>query len=308
MLIHRTAIVHPEAELGVDVQVGAYSVIGPGVAIGAGTIIDSHVVVDRNTRIGANCRVHSHAVVGGDPQDKSFKPGHLAFLEIGDRNVIREFVTISRGCHSGDKTTRVGSDCLLMAGVHIAHDCQVGNFVTMANLATLAGHVTVEDRVTMGGLSAVHQFVRIGKLCMVGGTAGIMADVAPFCMVQGAPPATVRGLNLVGLQRNGVDSDTQRALKQCFRLFLRRGMTRENAVAEIKASVKLHPEVEHFLNFISVASKRGYAKAEGDAPPPLQVMGASAGASAGLEPGAEHPASANPMLGSAAEGLRLSGS
>jgi UDP-N-acetylglucosamine acyltransferase len=274
MLIHRTAIVHPEAELGVDVQVGAYSVIGPGVTIGAGTIIDSHVVVDRNTRIGSNCRIHSHAVVGGDPQDKSFKPGHLAFLEIGDRNTIREMVTINRGCHSADKTTRLGSDCLLMTGVHIAHDCQVGSFVTMANLATLAGHVVVEDRVTMGGLSAVHQFVRIGKLCMVGGTAGIMADVPPFCMVQGAPPATVRGLNLVGLSRNGVDSDTQRALKQCFRLFLRRGMTRENAIAEIKASVTMYPEVQHFLNYISVSSRRGYAKAEGDAPPPLQLAAA----------------------------------
>jgi UDP-N-acetylglucosamine acyltransferase len=168
---------------------------------------------------------------------------------------------------------------MLLGGVHIAHDCQVGNFVTMANLATLAGHVTIEDRVTMGGLSAVHQFVRIGKLCMVGGTAGIMADIAPFCMVQGAPPATVRGLNLIGLQRNGVDSDTQRALKQCFRLFLRRGMTRDNAVAEIKASVTPFPEVQHFLNFISVASRRGYAKAEGDAPPPLQVVAGSASAS-----------------------------
>jgi UDP-N-acetylglucosamine acyltransferase len=301
MLIHRTAIVHPEAELGVDVQVGAYSVIGPGCSIGPGTIIDSHVVVDRNTRIGSHCRVHSHAVVGGDPQDRSFKPGMLAFLEIGDRTVVREFVTLNRGCHSADKTTRVGSDCLLMTGVHIAHDCQVGNFVTMANCATLAGHVVVGDRVTMGGLSAVHQFVRIGKLCMIGGTAGIMQDIPPFCMAQGAPPATIRGLNLVGLSRNGVDSDTQRALKQCFRLFLRRGMTRENAIAEIRASVAPSDWVREFVDFIDLASRRGYARAEGGDGPRLSVVGEGAASGA---PAAGGSASAKPDVEPDQGGIR----
>jgi UDP-N-acetylglucosamine acyltransferase len=160
----------------------------------------------------------------------------------------------------------------------------------MANLATLAGHVTIGDRVNMGGLCAVHQFVRIGALCMVGGTAAIMADVPPFCMVQGSPPATIRGLNLVGLQRNGVDSDTQRALKQCFRLFLRRGMTRENAIAEIKASVPAYPAVLEFVEFISVASRRGYARAEERIPAPgLQVVGESASAAA-VPPPMELPA------------------
>lgn len=283
MLIHRSAIVHHEAQLGDDVQVGAYAVIGPGCLIGPGTIIDSHVVVDRNTRIGAGCRIHSHAVVGGDPQDRSFKPGMQAFCEVGDRCIIREYVTINRGCHSEDRTTRVGSDCLLMTGVHIAHDCRVGSFVTMANCATLAGHVEIGERVTMGGLSAVHQFVRIGRLCMIGGTAGVMQDIPPFCMAQGAPPASVRGLNLVGLSRNGIDSDTQRALKQCFRLFLRRGMTRENAIAEIQASVRPSDAVREFVDFISIASKRGYARAEVRDEPRLQVLKPDGNPAAGAE-------------------------
>jgi UDP-N-acetylglucosamine acyltransferase len=274
MLIHRTAVVHPEAELGPDVEIGAYSVVGPGVNIGAGTILESHVVITRNSRIGAGCHFHSQVVVGGDPQDRSYKPSMACFCEVGDRTVLREFVTVNRGIHTADRTTRLGSDCLLMTGSHIAHDCQVGNFVTMANLATLAGHVTVGDKVTMGGLCAVHQFVRIGALCMVGGTAAIMADVPPFCMVQGSPPATIRGLNLIGMQRNDIDSDTQRALKQCFRLFLRRGMTRENAIAEIKASVPAYPAVQQFVDFISVTSRRGYAKAEDRTPAlSLQVVG-----------------------------------
>ncbi|MCH7472677.1 acyl-ACP--UDP-N-acetylglucosamine O-acyltransferase, partial [bacterium] len=202
MSIHATAMVHPDARLGPDVSVGAYAIIGPGVAVGRGTAIESHAVIDQNTRIGEDCHIYSHAVIGSDSQDLKYA-GEPTYLEVGDRTVLREYVTLNRGSREGS-VTRVGSDCMLMTGVHIAHDCQLGDHVVMANLATLAGHITVGDGVVIGGLAAFHQFLRVGQLAMVGGTAGVMQDVPPYCMVQGAPPATVRALNLVGLARAGV--------------------------------------------------------------------------------------------------------
>jgi UDP-N-acetylglucosamine acyltransferase len=258
MMIHRTAIVHPEAQLEIDVRVGAYSSIGPGVAIGRGTVIESHVVIDCNTRVGEACHIFPHAIIGTDPQDLSYK-GEPSFVEVGDRTVVREFVTVNRGAHD-QRITRVGSDCLLMTGVHIAHDCQVGDKVIMANLVTLGGHLVVEDGAVIGGLAAFHQFVRVGRQAMVGGTAGVMQDVPPYCMAQGAPPATVRGLNVVGLKRAGISDDRMAALKQAFRLMFRRGMTKENALAEIQASVPKTPEVQNFVAFISADSRRGICR------------------------------------------------
>jgi len=285
-MIHRTAIIHPEAYLEADVEVGPYSVLGPGVMIGTGCQIGSHVVIERNTRIGKGCRIYSHAVLGGDPQDLSYK-GEPTYCEIGERNVLREHVTVSRGCH-GEGITRIGNECMLMAGVHVAHDCQVGSNVIMANLATLAGHVTVDDRVVIGGLAAFHQFVRVGRQAMVGGTAGVMQDVPPYCTVQGAPPATVRGLNLVGLKRGGVDEKGITALKHAFRLMFRRGMLKENAVAEIEASVDKTLEVRRFIEFIRQPSKRGICKASDDrfsviGNPPPSASGAGEAGSASLE-------------------------
>lgn len=281
-MIHRTANIHPEAYLEPDVEIGPYAVIGPGVMLGRGCIIGSHVVIERNTRLGAGCRVYSHAVLGGDPQDRSYK-GEPTYLEIGERNDFREFVTVSRGCH-GEGITRIGSDCMLMAGVHVAHDCQLGSNIVMANLATLAGHVRVEDRVTIGGLAAFHQFVRVGRLAMVGGTAGVMQDIPPFCMVQGAPPATVRGLNLVGLKRSGVDPRGISALKHAFRLMFRRGMLKEHAVAEIEQSVEKTLEVRHFLEFVRQPSKRGICKAASDEGISVLPEGQDATAAARPEP------------------------
>ncbi len=260
MHIHPTAVVHPSARLGEGVVLGPYSIVGPGVSIGAGTVLDAHATVESNARIGANCRVHSHAVIAGPPQDLKYD-GAPSYVEIGDRTSLREFVTINRGSREGF-VTRVGSDCLLMTGVHVAHDCQIGNNVVMANLATLAGHVHVEDRVTIGGLAAFHQFVRVGRLAMVGGTAGVMQDVPPYCMVQGSPPATVRGLNRVGLMRNGCTEQGFMGLKQAFRLMFRRGMTKENAIGEIEASVGKTPEVMHFLDWLKAESRRGIMKGE----------------------------------------------
>jgi len=270
MMIHRTAVVHPDAQLDVDVQVGAYTVIGPSVFVGRGTVIASHVVIGRNVRIGAENRISSHVVIGTEAQDMSYK-GAPSYVEIGDGNQFREFVTVNRGAH-GEAVTRVGSRCLLMTGAHIAHDCVVGDGVIMANLATLGGHVTVGDRVVVGGLAAMHQFVRVGRMAMVGGTAGVTQDVPPYCIVQGTPPATVRGLNAVGLKRNGISSEGMNALKAAYRLVFRRGMTKENAIAEIEASVSRTEEVRHFLEFLKHASRRGVSRAERIEQPGLRVL------------------------------------
>lgn len=257
-MIHRTAIVHPDAQLDVDVQIGAYATVGPGVSIGRGTIVGNHSLIERNTRIGEKNRIGAFVTLGTDPQDLSFK-GQPTYLEIGDNNTIREYTNINRGAH-GEGVTRIGSNNLIMACIHVAHDCQLGNNIIMANLATLAGHITVGDRAVIGGLAAFHQFVRIGTMAMVGGTAGVMQDVPPYCMVQGAPPASVRGLNLVGLKRSGVTQEDINQLKSAYRLYFRRGMSRENALAEIRESVKATPEVRTFAEFLGADSKRGICK------------------------------------------------
>jgi len=258
--IHRTAIVHQDARIEQGVSIGPYCVIGPNVFIGTGTVLESHVHVVQDTRIGEGCHIYSHAVLGSGPQDLHYD-GSPTYVEVGDRCQLREYVTINRGSFEGS-VTRVGSDCMLMTGVHLAHDCKVGNRVIMANCATLAGHVTVDDRAVIGGLAAFHQFCRVGRLAMVGGTAGVMQDVPPFCMIQGSPPATLRGLNRIGMMRNGATEQSFIAVKQAYRLMFRRGMTKENALAEIEDSVAKTPEVMAFIEFLKVPSKRGIAKGE----------------------------------------------
>ena len=258
--IHRTAIVHQDARIAADVTVGPYCTIGPNVFIGTGTVLESHVHIERDTRIGEGCHIFSHAVLGSDPQDLKYD-GAPTFAEVGDRCVVREFVTINRGSFEGS-VTRVGEGSMLMTGVHLAHDCSVGSRVVMANCATLAGFVTIGDRAVIGGLAAFHQFTRVGRLAMVGGTAGVTQDVPPYCMVQGSPPATLRGLNRIGMVRNGATEASFIAVKQAYRLMFRRGMTKENALAEIEASVPKTPEVMHFIEFLKAPSKRGIAKGE----------------------------------------------
>lgn len=267
--VHRSAIVHEDAVLADDVRVGPYAVIGPSVRIGKGTGIHSHVVIECNTRLGADCVVKPHAVIGSVAQDFGYG-GQPAFVEIGDRNVIGEFVMISRGSH-GRRTTSIGDDNLIMSGAHIAHDCRIGNHVILSNYTQIAGHIEIGDHAVIGGLAAFHQFCRIGTLSMVGGTAGVMQDVPPYCMVQGGPPATVRGLNRIGVQRAGVSEESQTALKHAFRLLFRRGMSRENALDEIERLVVLTPEVKHFVQFCRGPSKRGICKPEPSAP--LGVVG-----------------------------------
>lgn len=260
MRIHTTAIVHQSAVISDGASIGPYVYIGSGVHIGRDTELGSHVVIEGNTRIGAECVIKPHAVLGSAAQDLSYH-GEPAFLEIGDRNILGEFVMISCGSH-GERITSVGSDNLIMSGVHIAHDCRIGNHCIISNYAQLAGHLAVEDHAVIGGMAAFHQFCRIGTLSMVGGTAGVMQDVPPYCMVQGAPPATVRGLNRIGMQRAGISQDSIIAMKHAFRLMFMHRMLKQHAIAEIENLVEMTPEVRYFVAFLGANSKRGICKAD----------------------------------------------
>lgn len=271
--IHSTAVIDPSASIGSGVFIGPYCIVGPDVAIGDRTELASHVVIERSTRIGMDCKISSHSVLGSDAQDLSYKGGP-AFLTIGDRNTFREYCIFNRGAHGDAPLTRVGSDNFFMSGVHVAHDCIIGSSTIMANHATFGGHCIVEDKVVVGGLAAFHQFTRVGTMSMIGGNAAVHSDIPPYAMAAGATSATLRGLNMVGLRRNGVTAESQRAIKQAYRLMFRRGMTRENAIAEIRASVATTPEIMHFLKFVDVQSKRGLASAEAPkAPSDLKVVG-----------------------------------
>lgn len=216
--IHPTAIIDPKADIGNDVKIGPYCVVGPNVQLGDNVELKSHVVIDGYTILGDNCRVFPFASLGHAPQDLKYR-GEASQLIIGKNNTIREHVTMNPGTESGAMKTIIGDDGLYMVGVHVAHDCVVGNRVIMANNATLAGHVQVGDHVLLGGLSAVHQFVRIGSFAVIGGMSGVESDVIPYGRVKGER-AHLAGLNLVGLERGGFDKDTiktlQKAMKQLF--------------------------------------------------------------------------------------------
>lgn len=233
MLIHRTAVVHPDAEIAPGVEIGAYSIIGKKVRVGAETIISSHVTIGENTEIGARCRISSHAVIGSEPQDLRYK-GQETFCSVGEGTQLREFVTINRGSKEGS-TTRVGKDCMLMTGVHIAHDCQIGDRVVMANLATLGGHCHVGDGAIFGGQSVAHQFVRVGKIAMIGGTSGLMQDVPPFMMAFGHAPAKIVNINHVGIKRAGFTNDDRAELRECYRLLYRNGFNLSDALEKIES-------------------------------------------------------------------------
>ncbi len=213
--IHPTAIVSSGAKLGADVQVGPYAVIEDDVEIGAGSVIGPHVVIHSHTRIGERNRIHAHAILGDTPQHLAFKPEDSTFLEIGDDNIIREAVTLHRAYHTGE-TTRIGSNCFLMAGSHVGHDSIVGNHVIITNGTSVGGHVTVGDRTVLGGNIGVHQFVRIGPYVMVGAQTMIRKDVLPYSMLAGEPARHYR-LNSIGLRRNGIGGDKYKALEQAFR-------------------------------------------------------------------------------------------
>ncbi|ALL13421.1 acyl-ACP--UDP-N-acetylglucosamine O-acyltransferase [Caulobacter henricii] len=252
--IHPTALVAPGAELGADVEIGPFCTVGPKVRLGDGVRLISHVVIDGATSIGSECTVYPFAVLGAPPQHLAHK-GEDTRLEIGDRNLIREHVTMQTGTVGGGGVTRVGSDSLYMVGAHVAHDCIVGDRVTFANSATLGGHVTVDDYVFMGGLCAVHQFSRIGRYAFVGGGGIVTKDVIPYGSVWGNH-AHLEGLNLVGLKRRGFSREAINALRAAYRLlFADEGTFQERLedVAEIHAS---NAEVMEIVNFIRSDNNR----------------------------------------------------
>ena len=232
MRAHPTAVVDPRARLADDVEIGPYSVVGPDVTLGPGCVAENHVTLTGHTTIGANCHVHSGAVIGGVPQDLKYK-GEETELIIGDGNIIREFVTINTGTAGGGGKTVIGDDNLLMAYVHVAHDCILGSHIVLANVATLGGHIRVEDGARISGLAAVHHFVTIGRLAFVGGCAGVVRDVPPFMMVAGNP-ARVRGLNLEGLKRLGIDREELAGLKDAYRLLYRSDLNRSQAIEDLR--------------------------------------------------------------------------
>jgi UDP-N-acetylglucosamine acyltransferase len=256
LLIHPTAIVHPNAQLGEGVSVGPFSIIEANVVIGARTKIGARVSIEGYTTIGEDNEVFSNAVLGSLTQDKKYKGGKT-FLKIGDRNKIREFVTMNPGTDEGTETI-VGSDNLIMAYAHIAHNCLIGSNVIIANAGTLAGHVIVEDRAVIGGLCGVHQFVRIGYMSIMGGSSKASQDVPPFVMVDGHP-AKAFGLNTVGLERAEVSSEERLNLKRAFKVIFRSKLSTKNAIVKIKEELPSTPAISRVVTFLE-ASERGICK------------------------------------------------
>ncbi|MBV8681715.1 MAG: acyl-ACP--UDP-N-acetylglucosamine O-acyltransferase [Caulobacteraceae bacterium] len=252
--IHATAIVDREANLGPDVEIGPYCIVGAGVTIGARTRLQSHVVLEGATQIGEDCVIHPFASLGAPPQSKGYR-GEPTRLVVGDRNIIREHVTMHRGTATGRGVTTVGSDGFFMAGVHIGHDCIVGNDVTMANTATLGGHVVVEDCVGIGGLAAAHQFTRIGRHAFVGGMAGVNNDVIPFGNVWGNH-AHLEGLNLVGLKRRGFSREVINTLRGAYRMLFAEEGTFQERLEDTAAAYAQSPEVMEIITFIRADANR----------------------------------------------------
>jgi UDP-N-acetylglucosamine acyltransferase len=257
MAIHQTAVVDPTAQLDSSVEIGPYAVIGADVKIDADTVVQAHGVVNGPTTIGRRNLIGSFATVGGAPQDISYK-GEPTELIVGDDNQIREYASIHRGTPGGAGKTVIGSNCLLMAYIHIAHDCQIGDHVIMANVATLAGHVQVGERAAIGGLVAVHQFCRIGALSYIGGVSGIGHDVPPYVIVAGIRDRTrVSGINKVGLRRNGFPREVIQNLDAIFRIIYRSpNLLLKDALDMARREYPDCPEVQHMVDFFE-SSKRG---------------------------------------------------
>ena len=255
--IHETALVSPGATIGKNCTIGPYSTIGSGVHLGDGVQIDSHVVLDGDTFIGESTHVYPFVSIGLAPQDLKYN-GEKTATEIGKRNQIREFVTIHRGTAGGGGLTRIGDDNLLMAQAHIAHDCQIGNQVIMANAATLAGHVEIADRANIGAYSGVHQFCRIGYEAFVGGYSVVVKDAMPFATIQGNH-AKCYGLNSVGARRRGYSKEVIRDLNHAFHLLLTAKLNTTQALERIKEEIKNSAEVDLLVDFIET-SKRGVVK------------------------------------------------
>ncbi|HEY4439231.1 MAG TPA: acyl-ACP--UDP-N-acetylglucosamine O-acyltransferase [Candidatus Elarobacter sp.] len=256
-MIHPSSIVHPNANLARTAEVGPYCVVGEHVTINAGAKLLAHVVVNGRTTIGADAVIHPFCSIGAPSQDRKAEDDEIAFTTIGERTVIREYVSIHRGT-GPNSVTSVGNDSLLLAYVHVAHNCRIGNFVTMSNLAQLAGQVQVDDYAGIGGMAGVHQGVRVGKYAFVGGYTKIGRDVPPYFLTDGNPPA-VYGLNTVGLRRHGFSRDVLAELKEAYKILYRSERNVSQAIAALRETVQTD-EGRELLAFLEADSERGILK------------------------------------------------
>jgi UDP-N-acetylglucosamine acyltransferase len=257
-VIDPRAVVAAGAQLAADVQVGAYSVIGPNVIIGSGTWIGPHVVINGHTEIGTGNKIFQFASIGEAPQDKKYA-GEPTRLVIGDRNVIREYCTISRGTTQDEGVTRIGHDNLLMAYTHVAHDCQLGNHIVMVNLAMIAGHVSIGDWAILSGYAAAHQFCKIGAHAFIANNAGVTRDVPPYVMAIGNPAAP-HSINSEGLKRRGFTSEQIRNLRNAYRILYRSNLPLAAAIEQLSALANTQPELKPFIEFISAPSERSLVR------------------------------------------------
>jgi UDP-N-acetylglucosamine acyltransferase len=255
MKIDSTAIVSKKAKLADDIQVGHYTIIADNVKIGAGTKIGAYCVIEGNTTLGKNCEIFTGAVIGSRPQDLKYK-GQRSYLEIGDNNIIREYATFNLGTEEGSRTI-AGNNNVFMAYSHIAHDCIVGNDCIIANSGTLAGHVTIEDKAVVGGLVAIHQFVSVGRLSIIGGCSKVVQDIPPYSTCDGHP-AHIYGLNLIGLRRNGIPKESIEKLHRAFNILFNLGLSMKHALEKAEKEIEPCSEVSSLIQFIK-ESKRGIA-------------------------------------------------
>ena len=255
-VIHPTAIIHENAEIGEGVQIGPYVCIAGTVKIGSRTVVGPRVTIEGYTTLGADNEIFSGAVIGSPTQDRKFSGG-VSYLKIGDRNKVREYVTINPGTESGAETL-IGDDNLLMAYSHVAHDCIIRNHAVLANAATLGGHVLVDDRAIIGGLSAVHQFVRIGRLSLVGGCSKVVQDVPPFLIADGHP-ARVYGINSVGIDRAGISREEKAMIKKAFRIVFKSSLTVKDALMKLQQECPPVPSLSFLIEFLK-ASERGICR------------------------------------------------
>ncbi|VAW58975.1 Acyl-[acyl-carrier-protein]--UDP-N-acetylglucosamine O-acyltransferase [hydrothermal vent metagenome] len=253
-MIHQTAIIDEKAIVADDVSIGPYSIIGADVEIGEGCWIGPHVVINGPTKIGKNNKIFQFASLGEEPQDLKFA-GEISYLEIGDNNTIRENVTISRGTEDGGNVTRIGNHNLIMAYVHIAHDCQIGNHIIFANSASCAGHVEVGDHAILGGFTLVHQFTKIGSYCFTSMGAIINQDVPPYVIVA-SNYGKASGINKVGLKRSGYSDEVIRAIVNAYKLMVRSKKPREQVMQDAAKLIEDYPEVKMMADFI-IQSERG---------------------------------------------------
>lgn len=251
--VHPTALIDPEASVAGSATVGPYAIVGPGVRVGERVRVGSHALIERDTTVGDDCVIHHGAVLGSDPQDLKYD-GEPSRLEVGARTTVREYCTLNRGTGESG-LTRVGSDCLLMAYVHVAHDCEVGDHAILANSTHLGGHVQIGRYATIGGVTGIHQFVRIGDYAFIGACSKATQDVPPYFLVDGHP-CVARGINLVGLRRRGFTDEALRGLRRAYRAMYKSNRNIGDALDEIGSWTDAGPEVRTLVEFVR-ASERG---------------------------------------------------